>query len=266
MDREIDITGMKFGQLTVLRYDHSKKGRAYYKCLCDCGRTAYVSRYNMTCGKTRSCGCLRSKSIRIVRGKFTRHPVTAQQIAWLEKHYRHTKNADIMAKLNMSEGTLHRLARQHGWTKSKQFQHKMQDNAQLAAAESHRLNGTYPPKGYVIPGNRVNCFKPGVTNLMRLGKRRNDARIAKAQATMREMREADRMRVKYGLPRLNNLNINGDSHRVHAWRTYLRGRGYIQSSTDKNLFYWNDDTKRSPKLEAGGNPFTFEPISKNKAV
>ncbi len=36
---------------------------------------------------------------------------------------------------------------------------KTQDEAQVAAAESHRRNGTYRPKGFRIPGSENNGFK-----------------------------------------------------------------------------------------------------------
>ena len=50
----IDLTGQRFGRLTVLRRVHGK----YWECLCDCGNTRVVSRDHL--GRdTNSCGCLR---------------------------------------------------------------------------------------------------------------------------------------------------------------------------------------------------------------
>ena len=264
MDREVNIIGMRFGMLTVLRFDHSGQYRSYYLCKCDCGNEALVCRQHLTSGKTKSCGCLRSTSINIHRGQFHRHTVTAEQIAWLEKHYRHTKNDDIKAKFGMTDGTLHRLARKYGWTKTTQFRHKCQAHAKNRAAESHRLNGTYPPKGYVIPNSSGNRFRPGEKPSRRLGAKRDRERIEKMTATMRDLRNRERARIKYGLPRLTNLNMTGDSARVHKWRHYLKRRGYIMGD-DRYLFYYTAQTKRSPKLESGGNPFTFEPL-KSQAV
>lgn len=55
----IDITGQKFGRLTVLsRSANSKDGRAMWRCLCDCGNETIVSGKVLRNGHTKSCGCL----------------------------------------------------------------------------------------------------------------------------------------------------------------------------------------------------------------
>lgn len=54
----IDLSGMKFGMLTVLSRDHKGKDRKwYYKCKCDCGNITVVRSNALTCGNTKSCGC-----------------------------------------------------------------------------------------------------------------------------------------------------------------------------------------------------------------
>lgn len=55
----IDITGQKFGRLTVLsRSTNNKEGRAMWRCLCDCGNETIVLGKNLRNGHTKSCGCL----------------------------------------------------------------------------------------------------------------------------------------------------------------------------------------------------------------
>lgn len=55
----IDMTGERYGRLTVLERDYSKpKGRAYWYCQCDCGNITSVSRGNLLNGSVQSCGCL----------------------------------------------------------------------------------------------------------------------------------------------------------------------------------------------------------------
>lgn len=65
-----DLTGMRFGRLTVLYRNNSltkkyKNGYGYYwHCLCDCGTEKDVSDNKLKNGKTKSCGCLkREKTI-----------------------------------------------------------------------------------------------------------------------------------------------------------------------------------------------------------
>ena len=58
-----DLTGQKFGKLTVLERDTDKrnKEKVYWKCQCDCGNIISVVGGQLKSGKTMSCGCLVSK-------------------------------------------------------------------------------------------------------------------------------------------------------------------------------------------------------------
>ncbi len=59
--RVIDITGQKFGRLTVLyrinRPAHIKSKNAWYRCLCDCGNYKDVCSKHLRSGAVKSCGC-----------------------------------------------------------------------------------------------------------------------------------------------------------------------------------------------------------------
>lgn len=71
MPERVDITGWTFGSLTVSGYSHYKKGHAYWKCVCECGKTTTVARTNLTHRYHQSCGCLRDvsgKSHKLWRG------------------------------------------------------------------------------------------------------------------------------------------------------------------------------------------------------
>lgn len=53
-----DITGQKFGRLTVLKKDHyDGKRNTYWLCECECGNVVVVQRGALTRGATISCGC-----------------------------------------------------------------------------------------------------------------------------------------------------------------------------------------------------------------
>lgn len=58
-----DITGRRFGRLTVLRAtgDTDAAHNTYWLCKCDCGNVTRVARQSLITGATRSCGCLRSE-------------------------------------------------------------------------------------------------------------------------------------------------------------------------------------------------------------
>ena len=60
-----DITGQKFGHLTVLEDDgtRDKQRTVMWKCQCDCENQTivHVRKYDLIRGKTKSCGCHRSQ-------------------------------------------------------------------------------------------------------------------------------------------------------------------------------------------------------------
>lgn len=53
----IDITGQRFGRLTVINRA-SKRPRAYWNCLCDCGNSVVAAKHTLKIGHALSCGCL----------------------------------------------------------------------------------------------------------------------------------------------------------------------------------------------------------------
>lgn len=56
----IDLTGRKFGKLTVLYRDDECKEYTKWICQCDCGNITSVTRNNLVSGHTSSCGCINS--------------------------------------------------------------------------------------------------------------------------------------------------------------------------------------------------------------
>lgn len=57
-----DITGQKFGMLTVLSLrGRNSKREAIYLCRCECGKEKAVRMANLRNGHTQSCGCLKGK-------------------------------------------------------------------------------------------------------------------------------------------------------------------------------------------------------------
>ena len=61
MSRFPDISGQKCGRLTVVR----KSGNRWL-CMCECGTEKLTTRYRLTSGATRSCGCLQRQKAAVV--------------------------------------------------------------------------------------------------------------------------------------------------------------------------------------------------------
>lgn len=61
----IDLTGHKYGRLTVLEFSHFKRSprghkNAYWKCACDCGKMVVKPAQGLRNGSVKSCGCFRA--------------------------------------------------------------------------------------------------------------------------------------------------------------------------------------------------------------
>jgi hypothetical protein len=66
MSKCIDLTGERFGRLTVLYRGENVDRSVVWVCVCDCSPDSkiHVRGAALSSGKTRSCGCLRSQAVR----------------------------------------------------------------------------------------------------------------------------------------------------------------------------------------------------------
>lgn len=73
--RSIDITGKRFGNLTVLQQVPRPEGMsagAYFKCKCDCGNEKIIMGKSLRSGKTKTCGCHYDKITNLVGKRYGR--------------------------------------------------------------------------------------------------------------------------------------------------------------------------------------------------
>mgnify|MGYP006322433609 CR=1 FL=1 len=62
----VDLTGKKFGRLSVICKTNKMSGNHhYYLCVCDCGIKTMVIGSNLVSGGSESCGCLRKEVLLI---------------------------------------------------------------------------------------------------------------------------------------------------------------------------------------------------------
>ena len=59
MRKRLDLTGQRYGKLTVLRSAESIGACTAWVCRCDCGQETVVRTDNLRNGRTKSCGCQR---------------------------------------------------------------------------------------------------------------------------------------------------------------------------------------------------------------
>lgn len=174
--------------------------------------------------------------------------LTEKQEAWLQKHFKHTKNEDIAIKLDVSLRSVSRLARQRGLTKSPQFIRKCQNEAMKKAHEVNLRNGNYPPKGYRIPNSEKYYFKKGERIIDRIGPKREAERLAKSVASRKETFRLEKARALFGLPRQTKLQVVQRPRKLVHVRYRLRKRGY-DIERGSMVAYYNQNTRRDLALE-----------------
>lgn len=73
-----DLTGLQFGELTVLRRaENDAASRVCWVCRCSCGKEVLVKAAQLKSGHTRSCGCKKNSV------SYNRHDVTGQRFGRL---------------------------------------------------------------------------------------------------------------------------------------------------------------------------------------
>jgi len=91
MSKLIDLTGLSFGKLIVLRQEDSmgvgRKTRSRWLCLCQCGEKSTVNGSNLRFGITKSCGCLVVESVSKSSFKHG-HSKSPTYIAWQSMKWR----------------------------------------------------------------------------------------------------------------------------------------------------------------------------------
>ena len=82
-----DLTGMKFGRLTVIERAENKDKYVCWLCKCDCGNEVVVKGFLLKNGHTKSCGCLHDE-----KAKERIEKVNESGICKGKNHYRYNPN------------------------------------------------------------------------------------------------------------------------------------------------------------------------------
>ena len=72
MKKGADLTGQRFGKLTVMYEVERKNGRRYWHCKCDCGNEKDIRMTSLTTGVSKGCGrvgCVKKKHPEDIIGK-----------------------------------------------------------------------------------------------------------------------------------------------------------------------------------------------------
>ncbi|MBD5153088.1 MAG: hypothetical protein HDT16_11700 [Oscillibacter sp.] len=81
MSRLIDLTGQRFGRLTVVsRAENDNGGHATWNCICECGNTTSFSGQELRKGRTKSCGCWKRERMVAMNKKCNEFRVDGNQV------------------------------------------------------------------------------------------------------------------------------------------------------------------------------------------
>lgn len=69
-----DLTGLRFGRLTVIKQYSNNHGQIKWLCRCDCGGTTTVLGGHLITGHTKSCGCLERETKATQQGLRVKYP------------------------------------------------------------------------------------------------------------------------------------------------------------------------------------------------
>ena len=80
-----DLTGCRFGRLSVIRQIDSSTPQRVWLCKCDCGNMVKAQSYWLTSGHVKSCGCIRSEKNSYAE-IFVRNILTKNNIKFIPEH------------------------------------------------------------------------------------------------------------------------------------------------------------------------------------
>lgn len=169
------------------------------------------------------------------------------------RDYPDTKNNEICTRYNISRGTLYRVAKKNGLRKTDEFMRwANQENARRTHNFSKVRDNLAKMKERKKAAGTPIGFKPGVNNLMRLGKDREMERREKVKATRAKIIQSEKIRLSWGLPQKTKLKIvisdKKERKCCYKIRERLRLSNYHFEIGSKTIYY-DDSTVRSLRKE-----------------
>ncbi len=78
-----DLTNLTFCRLTAIEPTERRTSTSIvWRCVCECGREAFVNCNNLRMGQVQSCGCLRNERLREAKPKTQPRRVSPEEMSW----------------------------------------------------------------------------------------------------------------------------------------------------------------------------------------
>lgn len=91
--RLIDLTGKRFGRLTVLGRSQEPSEKVKWICKCDCGTVKSINGNSLRNGNTRSCGCFKTENAKLLYSGLRQKNKALYGIWWAMRQRCNNKNS-----------------------------------------------------------------------------------------------------------------------------------------------------------------------------
>lgn len=175
-----------------------------------------------------------------------------EQMQYLVKHYSNTYNDVLSDKLHVSRTTIKRYANLLGLKKGKALLKRRSQEGMATVRAIYKTVGRPFEKGVGGNSNPKSRFKPGHKQSAATIKLRTE----RAHITRNNTIAKEKWRVEHGLPQVTKMHITNRHRSYWQEKHYLKNRGYFISQCG-DYAEWDDETRRSPRLEVGSRNFKF---------
>ena len=151
MGKLIDLTGQKFGRLTVIEQAYVRKGIIYWRCVCDCGNANFVNGRKLRDNIIKSCGCYKSQEFKKRVSKHSLSKTKIYKLYHLIKRRCYDKNDSHYncyggRGIKMCEEWLNNFSSFYDWAMSNGYKEEILPNGKNKwTIDRIDVNGNYEP-------------------------------------------------------------------------------------------------------------------------
>ena len=184
------------------------------------------------------------------------HTPTSEEEAWIVQHFPNTPNPEIMQRIDISEGTIYRIARRY-------LSLMRRANLKEASRKCKELGGYKEnaehakamwEKTKMRPREEWPGYKPGLKPWQQPGmtRRKYVRGRQKAEETMRHQRKMERFRIMSGEKQQTKLKVCRNITRRASIHKYMmiKDCNYFAIEGEVNTICYDEQTRRSMKREA----------------
>ena len=139
----VDLTGQRFGRLTVIKRVENDGEKVMWLCRCDCGNETTVFSGYLRNGDTKSCGCLSKDKLRERRFKHGESRKTRLYNIWI--HIKHRTSGKANEKRTKKWYTDKNIKMCEEWSDFRNFRDWANENGYDDSLTIDRIDGN---KGY----------------------------------------------------------------------------------------------------------------------